>query len=613
MGTNVSSPAPVRKPGPSVLGRVRLILALSLSIILLLCLGFAWETRDVMSHLSFLRDAGDRGVLSSTQDTLVDLSPWQTAEALAPLAVTTEERNHAREAERLADHEVDQAFAAALREATLRQHKLTGDAAGLAQKVAGLQQVVKQDQEHVRSLTPAAGKPAADTGAIADDLDVAKAQLGLDSDELADAEEDLARASGDQRGQIQQELSAHEAAMKKYDSGASDKGQVAVLSAKRYSTVAGQIGAWFDQDTRRHLILEAQKQAQESAAALTGKHNTKKTTADGKATAAANTPPLAQDKTAKIESLTRRAEQRQILTIYDDRIETERQLAAVYGKWAEQVQLQHRILLHLLLRSFALLAFILLAIVLLNWAVRHWVLRASLDRRRIQTLRTIFELGIQVTGLIIVLLVIFGVPNQMPTILGLATAGITVVMQDYILAFFGWFLLMGKNGIRVGDWVEINGVGGEIVDIGVFKTTILETGNWTGKGHPTGRRARFTNSFAVNGQFFNFSTAGQWMWDEIRVGIPSTGNTTEMLEQIVKAVTIETEKETEVAEEEWKQANQQNGLSQFPARPSVNLRPSAAGIDVIVRFVTRAADRFDVRNRVYERVIEVTRKPQPVA
>jgi small-conductance mechanosensitive channel len=78
---------------------------------------------------------------------------------------------------------------------------------------------------------------------------------------------------------------------------------------------------------------------------------------------------------------------------------------------------------------------------------------------------------------------------------------------------------MGKNGIRVGDWVEINGVGGEVVETGVFRTTMLETGNWTDEGHPTGRRVSLMNSFAVRGQSFNFSTTGQWMWDEIRLTI----------------------------------------------------------------------------------------------
>src|SRR6202044_2852208 len=97
---------------------------------------------------------------------LVDLQPWQTAQALAPLAVTAEENEYARDAERLADHEVDQAFAGALRQARLETQRrtLTGDALALSQKVTQLEQLKQQDQALVDSLTAQAGKPQSAAG-----------------------------------------------------------------------------------------------------------------------------------------------------------------------------------------------------------------------------------------------------------------------------------------------------------------------------------------------------------------------------------------------------------------------------------------------------------------
>ena len=74
----------------------------------------------------------------------------------------------------------------------------------------------------------------------------------------------------------------------------------------------------------------------------------------------------------------------------------------------------------------------------------------------------------------------------------------------------------GTNGVRVRDWVEIDGVGGEVVKIGLFRTWLLETGNWTAHGHPTGGKVSFLNGYAIRGKYFNFSTVGQWMWDEIK-------------------------------------------------------------------------------------------------
>ncbi len=121
-------------------------------------------------------------------------APGRPSRPLAPLAVSAEEQSFAHEAERLADHEVDQSFALALRQAALQTRTLTGDTLALQQKVTQLQTLVKEDQAKVDSFTAALKQP---TGAIAtsDDLDIAKAQLQLDNDELADATEQFARAA----------------------------------------------------------------------------------------------------------------------------------------------------------------------------------------------------------------------------------------------------------------------------------------------------------------------------------------------------------------------------------------------------------------------------------
>ena len=81
--------------------------------------------------------------------------------------------------------------------------------------------------------------------------------------------------------------------------------------------------------------------------------------------------------------------------------------------------LQHRIVLHLILQSFALIIFIVLCMVFLDALVRRLMAHPSLDNRQSQTLRSILELGIQVLGLVLILLVVLGTPEQTPTILGL--------------------------------------------------------------------------------------------------------------------------------------------------------------------------------------------------
>jgi small-conductance mechanosensitive channel len=255
-----------------------------------------------------------------------------------------------------------------------------------------------------------------------------------------------------------------------------------------------------------------------------------------------------------------------------------------------------------------LIIFILICMILGDAAIRKLLAHPALERRQAETLRTILEVSLQVIGLILIVLVFFGPPKETTTMIGLATAALTIALQDYIIAFLGWFFLVGKNGIRVGDWVEINGVGGEVTEVGLIKTTLLETSGLTDKGVPTGRRISFLNGFAIRGQYFNFSTEGQWLWDEITVSVPDTVDAHALARSVEAMVRTETAENAPLAEKEWKRGSRVTRLSRLSAAASVNLRPSIAGIEMQVRYVTRAPERAETRDRLYRRMVELLRE-----
>jgi len=543
--------------------------------------------------------------MSEGRKNLVDLTTWQTAQSLTPMAKSAEELEYAHEAERLADHEIDQTFAAALRQPSAHHHELTGDALALSQKVNQMEAVVQDDQAQLKKLADNGG-----SGPNADDIEILKAQLGLDQSVLADTQQQLELAAGDERSLIQQELAAHEASMAKYDKERASVGERAVETVERNTTLAHRIEAWIAQNSRDKLIQEAMGLAQADATRIQKDYETVKAQVDADARIEPVRPvDMATeggvDRVTRLAKLREKGDARQLLMIDGDRVETEKQLASVYGRWSGQVELQHTILLHLILGSIALITAILIGVLLGTGFVRHWMGNPTLDQRRARTLKNIFEVGIQLVGLVLILLVVFGVPTQIPTILGLATAGLTVALQDFILAFFGWFVLMGKSGVRLGDSVEINGVSGEVIEVGLFRTTLIETSNSVEKGYPTGRRVAFLNKYAINGQYFNFSTTGQWMWDEISVNIPESENTSARIEAIERAVIEKTELDARMAEAEWKRSSNVHGLSQFKAMAQVNLRPASSGVNLLIRYVTRASGRSEARNRVFQSVIEV--------
>jgi small-conductance mechanosensitive channel len=590
-----------------IFGRTRYFLIAALSAALILCLIISWVTRGVMANFDFLRGQSAGGSFS-----LVDVSPWETAQALASLAVTAEENEYARQAEHLADHEVDQAFAAALRSAQLqtRHTVLTGEAMATQQRIAQLKQEIVQDQAAVDRLKSAASsttRPAGGSTAVAaspGDVQVADAQLNLDKDQLSDAQRDLERQTGDLSVRIQEELAAHEVSMRQYDSEQKNGGgQIAVVSARTHGTLAGRIKSWLNQRSRYAMLEQAQQQAENNARSLTAEHNSLEAKANSEAAAATSHP-------ITLAGLQDRGIQRQILSIDDDRIQTQQQLALVYGKWANQVLLQHRILLHLILQSFELILFIVLCMLLGDTAVRRLLAHPALERRQAETLRAILEVAIQVIGGLLIVLVFFGPPKETTTMIGLATAALTIALQDYIIAFLGWFFLVGKYGIRVGDWVEINGVSGEVAEVGLISTTLLETSGLVDKDVPTGRRISFLNGFAIRGQYFNFSTEGQWLRDEITVSVPASEDIQAIAMSVEKMVSEETAENVRLAQSEWSRGPRASRLSRLSAVAKVNLRPSASGIDLQVQYVTRAPERSETRARLYRRVIELLHEKQ---
>jgi hypothetical protein len=558
-----------------------------LLVVLVLGIVVAWRTNDAMADLPFLQQG-----TAHKQKTLVDETPWKTAQALSALAVSQEELALARQAERLADHEVDQAFATALRDAGLKQKTLTGNALELQQKVTQLTALVAQDQVALAAV-PKGGE----------DEDIAKAQLGLDQDQMSDAKGDLARASGDQRNAIQQELTQRDAEVKKFEA-AGGVGEVAVIAVGHYRTLAGLIGAWRAQNKRYKLVLEAKAAALSDAKTLTAQHNALES-AVGKGTGDAQ----GADKLAGLKKLSL---QRELMSLYDDRIETEGQLADVYDRWAAQIVLQHGIVQHLIVVQTVVVVVILIIGILLTAVARRIAERENTDRRRARTLSWIARLIVQVFMLMSILVVVFGSPGSLSTVIGLTTAGLTVALQDFILAFVGWFVLMGRSGIGVGDAVEIDGVQGDVIEIGVFRTTLLETGNWASSGHPTGRRVAFNNKYAISGRYFNFTTSGQWMWDEFVVAVPSGEDVSAVMGRVQKAVTQATAKDAGMAEAEWQHASGKRGLGLLSAAPAVNVRPAGGGAELVVRYVTRAAGRLEQRNALAETVLQSLQVPHAV-
>jgi small-conductance mechanosensitive channel len=551
---------------------------------------------------------------------LVDQRPLETARRIAALAATPEEQALAHEAEKISDHEVDLTFFDHLREAEENPPPLSPEAKQIAARKAKAAQTIQEDQENITLLTrKLAAAPESQKDNLQDQIDVAKAQMDLDQDELDDATEDLEQAGGDPQSKIKRLQAEHEAG----DHNALAAGSVVNPHEQDYQahTLLSVFRAWQALREKIARLEEARNEAVAKQAYLRTKHDelaarvekdkenrdAVKQQAKGFARAGKTASREESKAAAKaaLDSLKQYTLDQKNLADRGRRLQDEQDLADIYANWIGLVETRERAALHNLIESLLWILLVLVAVYLGHRLIEHLFTGIAAENKRIDTLRAVVKFAAQAVGAVVILLLLFGMPTQTTTVLGLAGAGLTVAMKDFIVAFFGWFILMGRNGIRVGDWVEINGVGGEVVEVGLLKTVLLETGNWTDSSHPTGRRVSFVNSFAIEGHFFNFTTSGQWMWDELQVQIPPGQAPYPIIDGIQKLVDEETRANASKAEAEWQQATSKYRVQALSARPGINVLPSGGGIEVRVRYITRAYERYETRKRLYAAVLEL--------
>ena len=536
---------------------------------------------------------------------IVDRRPFRTAQRVAALAETRDERDLAREAVRLGDHSIDLAFTIALLEAAEHPPQLTAETKAIQARIDSTRRLIADDSAHLAQVARGRARSGAAADRAETDRELANAQLELHRGELADAKDDLIRAGGDPQGRIRQMVADHDstehAAAGAVKPAAGDE---SATSGKAQSGLLGRLERWRALKTKQATLDRARDQATAGIPTLTAERQE----------FAQHMGQVQSDSGGDLLSRTRHlSTDQKVLAGLTQRIEDQVSLLDVYSRWSAIAADQRRAALHEVLLDAVWLLLILLGAVGIGAWLEHLFAGFAPERRRLQTLRTVTRFTMRGLAIVAGALILLGPPSQLATIIGLAGAGLTVVLKDFIVGFFGWFALMGRNGIRVGDWVEINGVSGVVIEITPFHTVLLETGNWTDAGHPTGRQVTFSNAFAIEGHYFNFSTSGQWLWDEVEFELP-TASAPAIIQSIRKMVTDETAENARQAEQEWGRVTTgrvttARAVTGFSAEPAIDVRPAPGGTHVMVRYITRAADRHRFRTRLYQAVVEALDQP----
>lgn len=296
---------------------------------------------------------------------LVDTSPLKTARGLAALAVTREERRLARDAARIADHEVDLAFANALRDA--REHTTDQDPKyrELNARIHDAQTALDEDKAQIAQLKAklASAKPA-ERDSLQDQITLLEAQQAPDEGELDAAQQDLIRAGGDREGAIQRQREAHEANEDHLaqSSQAPSQGPPVDLAA---ANLVGQVRGWIWLKNKRVSLEAARHQIQDLGNDLQTQHDalvrqvraeeSNKLQARQQATGlrekAAQGAPSKEAAAAAVASLQHFSNDQKLLSGLSKQLQDQQELNNVYRNWIELTASQQRAALHGILRS----------------------------------------------------------------------------------------------------------------------------------------------------------------------------------------------------------------------------------------------------------------------
>jgi len=187
---------------------------------------------------------------------------------------------------------------------------------------------------------------------------------------------------------------------------------------------------------------------------------------------------------------------------------------------------------------------------------------------------------------------------------GFLGAGVVVALQDVIASLGGFIAIGVSNLYRVGDRVQVNETRGDVVDISMMRTTVLETGNWVSGDLYSGRVVRIPNSVVLKGLVFNYSQGFRFVWDEVRIRLTSESDhqhTREMLLRVAKETVSDYLVEAQGA---WKQIVENYRIENPVLEPTVTLQAGGGSLEFSLSYLVDYARRTTVKDRLFTKIVD---------
>ncbi len=244
------------------------------------------------------------------------------------------------------------------------------------------------------------------------------------------------------------------------------------------------------------------------------------------------------------------------------------------------------------------------AIYVTRVVIEYGALKRSEDERSRYQLRKTISLVFWVIVVLITLRAVVENPQAIMVAYGLVAAGIAVSLQDFFKNFVGGIMLLTSRMYRVGDRIEVDSIKGDVMDVGMLYTTLLEIQGWVDGDQATGRINTIPNGYVISKAIHNYSKDHNFLWDEISIPITYESDWRKAQEVITEIVSRETAEATQSAEEGIQKIGERYYLSKRNTEPAVYITMTDNWIELHIRFVVEIRDRRLIHNQITEKLLE---------
>ncbi len=263
------------------------------------------------------------------------------------------------------------------------------------------------------------------------------------------------------------------------------------------------------------------------------------------------------------------------------------------------------LMIQLIIAAAGVIIIRLLAALLIRWAGRF--VKDSQARYRIR------KVSAFISYLVIVLFLALLFKDRLGGLaiaLGVAGVGIAFALQEVVTSIAGWAAINFANFYKTGDRIQLGGIKGDVIDIGILRTTLMELGEWVKSDLYTGRIVRIANSFVFKEPVFNYSGDFPFLWDEITVPVTYASDhrlAREILEKIIHTVI---EEYSAYAKRAWKDIVKKYMVEEAMIDPVVTLVCTDNWIEFTVRYITDFKLRRSTKNRLFSLILDEFEKTE---